>query len=203
MTIGAAPPLVVSATSHQIAASALTATAQPRRLATMPTGVADTATTVAHPAAQLATGQPYALHPPPPGFPQPGIHHIGECTPTLTPSTCRLSQQSPPPPPPGESVPLMVNSLSIPAPEPYLTQVVVDPATSLMIAVQEDSSPAPMAPTSPALSETSMPPLDTLDDPTEMEEVAAKGQGAICAVTPTPKMYVCQSVNQVGPESQQ
>ncbi len=68
MTIGAAPPLAVSATSHQTAASAPAATAPPQLPTAMPAGVADTATTVAHPATQLATGQPYDPHPPPPGF---------------------------------------------------------------------------------------------------------------------------------------
>ncbi len=83
----------------------------------------------------------------------------------------------------------MAASLSIPAPEPYATQTAVDPATSLTVAVKQDPLPLPMAPTSPNSSETSMLPLEILGDLTEIEEAAAEGQGAICAVTTTLKTY--------------
>ncbi len=97
MTIGAAPSLTASATMCQPTATFVpTAAAPPRPPAIPPVGVADTATTIVHSAAQLATGRPYAVHPPPPGFPyvMAGYSPIGECTPIPTLSMCRQCRPS-------------------------------------------------------------------------------------------------------------
>ncbi len=68
MTIGTAPSLAASAAPQPTAVPTLPAVAPPLRTTAMPAEVADTAPTVAHTSAQLATGHPYAVHPPPPGF---------------------------------------------------------------------------------------------------------------------------------------
>ncbi len=70
ITIGAAPPLVASAMTHQSAAApASTATALFGQSTIASIEAMDTATTIAHSVAQLTTGCPYTTHPPPPGFP--------------------------------------------------------------------------------------------------------------------------------------
>ncbi len=71
MTLGAAPPLAASAMPCPTAIPTLPAVAPPLRATAMPAGVTDTTTTAAHTTAQLATGHPYVVHPPPPGFPYP------------------------------------------------------------------------------------------------------------------------------------
>ncbi len=188
MTIGAAQPIAASAAPHPTGVPMFPALAPPLQATAMPTGVTDTATTVAHTPAQLATGHPYAVYPPPPGFPYPpaGYSPYWGMYPYLYP------QYVPPllPVHPGESVPLMAAPLSLPVPEPHPTQVAMDPATYRTMTATADSSMFATAQTLPALSEeTSMPPLVALNDAPELMESAAKGQGAICTVTPTSRTY--------------
>ncbi len=184
MTIGTAPSLAASTTTHQPAASASSTTAPSRQPTITSAGVADTATTVAHSAAQLATGRPYAAHPPPPGFPYLPAGY----SPCWGMYPYPYPQYMPPLPtiPLGGNIPPMGASLSVPASEPCPTQVALDPTMARTVTAPEDTPPVLVA---PASSETSMPPMDGLEDIDEMEEVAAEGQGAICSVTQTSKMY--------------
>ncbi len=70
MTIGVTPPMVAMTMTRQSAATPIPATAvSTRQPVAAPVGATDTATTVAHSAAQMATGSPHPTHPPPPGFP--------------------------------------------------------------------------------------------------------------------------------------
>ncbi len=113
-----------------------------------------------------------------------GIHRIGEMYPYPYPQYVLALSGIPA----RGNVPPMAAPMPIPALEPYPAQVAEEPATTMIATALQDSPPAPVAPTSPAPLETSMPPLEGLEDIEEMEEAAADGQGAICAVTPTPKV---------------
>ncbi len=70
MTIGVAPPLVATAVTSQPSATVVpTTVAAARSQLSTPAGSTDIATTVAQSAVQMATGSPYPVPPPSPGFP--------------------------------------------------------------------------------------------------------------------------------------
>ncbi len=94
MTIGTTPALAATSTTCQAAATlASTTTAVARSQPSTYGGYVDVATTAAQPVVQTArvrTQHPY-LHRATHTF-RPGIHLIGECTPTHIPRTCRRCQ---------------------------------------------------------------------------------------------------------------
>ena len=186
MTIGVAPPLVVAATTHQQAVTPASAAPTPsRRLTTASVEAADTATTVAHSAAQLATGNPYTTHPPPPGFPylSTGYPLYWGMYPYPYPQYV----------PPMPTMPLGGNPTSMNTTLPTSvarlcpSQVAMDPPADTSGTALEPPPPIWEAPASPTSSEEAMPPLEGPEDSDEIEEEVAESQGVVWAVTPTPK----------------
>ncbi len=143
MTLGAAPPLAVSAVPRLAAVPTLLAVAPPLRATVMPAGVTDTATTVAHSSAQLATGHPYATHPPAPGFLYPPAGYL----PYWGMYPYKYPQYPAPLPSvhPGRGVPPMVAPLSLPVPEPQSAPMMVDPSVHQKPKITVSSSMLPGA----------------------------------------------------------
>ena len=184
ITIGTGPPVMTTTTTRQAAAThaANSAAAAGSQYSTQ-AGSADVTLTAAPSAVQMATGSPYTMPLPPPGFPYlstgypPYWGMYPYPYPQYIPPMAALSL--------GGSLATMNGISSAPRTEQCPPPAPVEPIPDKPETVPEPSSPSGEILGLPADIYDDMPPLEGQEDSDKGSEIEV--QGAVCTVAPVPK----------------